>query len=158
MKILSNPRAADRLCRSKAAAFSLTEVLVASAITSVVFVSLYAGIGSGFAAVESSRESLRAAQVILEKMETIRLYSWPQINTAGFVPATFTAPFNPASNSVAGFTYSGSVVITNSSLTEAYQADLKRVTVTVNWTSQNIARSRSMSTLVSQYGLQNYIY
>ena len=74
------------------------------------------------------------------------------------MPATFQAPFNPSSNSVAGFTYSGTVVITNAPVTESYAADLKLVTVTVNWTSQNINHTRSTSTFVSQYGLQNYIF
>ena len=139
-------------------AFTLIEVLVAILAAAVSVVSLYAGFSSGFAAVETSRESLRATQVMLEKLETIRLYSWTQINTAGFVPTNFLAPFNPTTNSTGGFNYQGTVSISSAPISDSYSNDLKQVTVTVNWTAANVARSRTMTTLVSQYGLQNYIY
>ena len=139
-------------------AFSLVEALVAILVLGISFVSLFAAFSTGFAAVEVSRENLRATQVLLEKLETIRLYSWSQINQAGFVPSTFTAPFNPSTNSTAGFTFNGTVTITNSPVSESYSNDLRMVNVQVNWTSARIARKASMSTLVSRYGLQNYIY
>ena len=124
----------------------------------VSFVSLYAGFSGGFSGVQTSRENLRATQVLLEKLETIRLYSWDQINTSGFIPTTFSAPFNPSTNSTGGFTYQGTVSIANAPIEEAYSTDLKLVTVEVTWTSATIARKASMSTFVSRYGLQNYIY
>ena len=139
-------------------AFTMVEALVAVLVLGISFVSLFAAFSSGFAAVEVSRENLRATQVLLEKLETIRLYNWTQINQAGFIPPTFTAPFNPSTNATGGFTFAGTVTITNSPVSEAYSSDLKMVTVEVNWTSARISRKASMSTLVSRYGLQNYIY
>jgi Tfp pilus assembly protein PilV len=139
-------------------AFSLVEALIAVLVLAISFVSLFAAFSTGFTAVEVSRENLRATQVLLEKLETIRLYSWTQINQAGFIPTTFTAPFNPSTNSTAGFTFNGTVTITNSPVSEAYSNDLKMVSVQVNWTSARISRKATMSTLVSRYGLQNYIY
>jgi len=139
-------------------AFSLVEALVAILVLGISFVSLFAAFSTGFTAVEVSRENLRATQVLLEKLETIRLYSWNQINQAGFIPSTFTAPFNPSTNATGGFTFNGTVTITNSPVSEAYSNDLRMVSVQVNWTSARIARKASMSTLVSRYGLQNYIY
>lgn len=139
-------------------AFSLVEALVATLVLGISFISLFAAFSTGFAAVEVSRENLRATQVLLEKLETIRLYSWAQINQPGFVPSNFMAPFNPATNATGGFTFDGTVTITNSPVSEAYSNDLKLVTVQVNWTSARIARKATMSTLVSRYGLQNYIY
>jgi len=139
-------------------AFSLVEALVAILVLGISFVSLFAAFSTGFSAVEVSRENLRATQVLLEKLETIRLYSWTQINQAGFIPSTFTAPFNPSTNATGGFTFDGTLTITNSPVSEAYSGDLKMVTVQVNWTSARISRKASMSTLVSRYGLQNYIY
>jgi hypothetical protein len=132
--------------------------MMATAIVSVGFLSLYAAIAYGFAAVQVSRENLRATQVILEKLETLRLYSWDQINTPGFVPATFEAPFNPATNANCGFIYRGKVAITNAPIGEAYSNDMRLVWVTLDWTSSRVSRSREMGTLVSRYGLQNYIY
>jgi Tfp pilus assembly protein PilV len=139
-------------------AFSLVEALIAVLVLAISFVSLFAAFSTGFTAVEVSRENLRATQVLLEKLETIRLYSWTQINQAGFIPTTFTAPFNPSTNAIGGFTFVGTVTITNSPVSEAYSNDLKMVRVQVNWTSATIARKATMSTLVSRYGLQNYIY
>src|SRR5437870_1691715 len=77
-------------------AFTLVEVIVCTAIVSILFVSLYGGIASGFSLVTLARENLRANQVILEKMETIRLYNWDQVNSNGFLPSSFTAPFYPS--------------------------------------------------------------
>ena len=64
------------------------EVLVAVAIIGTVFVSLYLGMTQGFAIVQVARENLRATQILQEKTEIIRLYTWDQINTAGFIPPT----------------------------------------------------------------------
>ena len=54
-------------------AISLVEVVFSIALVSVLFVSLYGGIASGFGLVNLARENLRANQIIVEKMETIRL-------------------------------------------------------------------------------------
>ena len=140
------------------AAFTLSEVLVAVAIGSVVFVSLYSGLSSGFAIVQLARENLRATQIMQEKMETIRLYTWDQITTTGFIPTNFTDVFYSSTQYAGGLTYTGSVTIAASPITENYSNDLKMVTVKVTWESANVLRNREMSTLVSRYGLQNYIY
>jgi len=54
-------------------------------------------------------------------------------------------------------TYYGTVEMANAGFTENYSNSVKRVTFTVRWTN-GIARSQTMSTYVSQYGIQNYIY
>src|SRR5687768_17046404 len=74
---------------------SLIEVLVVVALVGTLFVSLYAGIASGFGVVNVARENLRANQIILERLETIRLYNWDQINEPGFIATNFTAYFFP---------------------------------------------------------------
>lgn len=142
----------------EAAAFSLMEILVALAIGSMMFVSLYSGLSSGFAVVQLARENLRATQILQEKMETIRLYTWDQINTSGFIPTNFADVFYTATQYTGGLTYTGSVSISAAPITESYSNDLKMVTVKVTWDSANVLRSREMSTFVSRYGLQNYIY
>ena len=42
--------------------------------------------------------------------------------------------------------------------TASYAKDMKMVVVQVRWQSGNIQRNRDMRTLVSHYGLHNYIY
>ena len=153
-------------------AFSIVEALVAACVVGVLFVSLYAGITAGFGALNSSRENLRATQVLIDKAETLRLYSWNQIATFGtstsYIPSTFSESFFPATTNYSestvrtnatgsGFTYYGVVSIANSGFTENYSNSMKRVTITVNWTN-GVARSQTLTTFVGQYGIQNYIY
>jgi len=147
-------------CRS---AFTLIEVAVTTAILGVIFAAFYSGIAAGFSLVGLTRENLRADQLLLERMETIRLYSWDQINSNGFIPTTFTAPFYPpiagqTNGQNTGVTYYGTLLITNAPLTVGYSTNLKMVTATLTWTNGGHARVRSMDTFVSQYGMQSYIY
>ena len=140
-------------------AYTLMEVLVAVAVIGVVFVTLYLGMLQGFAIVKLGRENLRATQILEEKMEIIRLYTWPQINTAGFIPQSFTNYFYPVgTQNTLGTAYVGTMTLGPSGFTEAYSNDLQLVTVTVTWQSGNVQRARTNYTYVSQYGLHDYIY
>jgi hypothetical protein len=156
-------------------AISLVEVVFSMALVSVLFVSLYGGIASGFGLVNLARENLRANQIIVEKMETIRLYSWDQINSNGFIPPTFIDHFFPTvitnvddSNGQlrtnlntfgnGGISYYGTVTIADAPVADAYKTNMKQFTVTLNWTNSNIPRTRSLTTYVAQNGLQNYVY
>jgi type II secretory pathway pseudopilin PulG len=139
------------------AAFGLTESLIGVAIIGVVFTSLYAGMTMGFQSVRSARENLRATQILLEKFESLRLYNWDQVTTNNYIPTTFTNHYvlNPQT---AGTVYTGRVSIGPVPLTEVYRDDMRLVTVSVEWTTGNIRRSRSFSSFVAKYGLQHYIY
>ena len=151
----------QRRAEAGSKAFTLMEVLVATAIIGVQFVTLYLGMTQGFGIVQVSRENLRATQILQEKMETIRLYTWDQITNNGFIPPTFGASFYPAGQTNQGVNYQGTITISDvpSPLSNAsYASDLKLVVVQVNWTSGNVQRKRDMRTLVSHYGLHNYIY
>ncbi len=150
-------------------AFTMLEILIAVAIMVVTFVSLYLTLSGGFAIIQTTREDLRATQVLQEKMETIRLYTWDQVTNVGFVPTNFTAPFYAANltnangsagySGLSGLTYTGSVAIGMSSVTNAsYSNDLRQVSISLSWVSGNRVRTRTVSTLISHYGLQNYIY
>ena len=147
------------------AGFTLAEVVIAVGILGVSFVSLYAGMSAGFSMTQISRENLRATQIMVEKMEGIRLFNWNQLTVEKLVPTTFNTPYYPnaSQGQSAGATYSGTISITDLpsmqfSPAKSYDSNLRVVTVEVNWMSGNIQRSRSMSTLVSKNGLQNYVY
>jgi prepilin-type N-terminal cleavage/methylation domain-containing protein len=147
-------------CRmgSGADGFTLVEVLVASAILGLVTISLLGGITRCFETVQLSRENVRATQILQDKMESIRFYNWDQINTAGFVPGQFIAPYYPNGDTNAGVVYQGVLVITNAPITASYSNDLKLVKVTVSWESGGVQRDRDMQSYVSRHGLQHYIY
>jgi prepilin-type N-terminal cleavage/methylation domain-containing protein len=158
----------DRFKLRSQRGFTLVEVLVAVFILAAVFVGFYVNLKQGFAAVEASRENLRATQILEQQMETIRLYTWSQINSNGFVPTSFTSAFTPDTNGLStshystnALVYTGAVTIsTNVSMTESYASNFVLVTVALTWRSDvvNVTNSRQMSTLVSQYGLHNYYY
>jgi len=132
---------------------------VAGATLAVAAVSLYAGISFGVTSVGLARQNLRATHIALEKMEIVRMYSWEQVNSNGFVPLSFTAPFFPSTgtDTNGGLTFYGQTVITNAGIATSYGSDMRRVDVTVIWTNRNIEQSVQMSTYLSQYGMQRYI-
>jgi type II secretory pathway pseudopilin PulG len=141
--------------RVKIRAFTLIEVMTSFLLIGGMALTLYVGMGQGFAVIQLARENLRATQILQEKMETIRLVAWDQLNTKGFVPVNFSAPFDETEG---GLIYTGTVIITNAPFTESYSSDLRLVVADLTWMSGNVPRHRSMRTLVSEYGLQNYIY
>ena len=139
-------------------AFSFIEVLMAAGVVGTVFISLYAGISGGFSMISNAREDLRATQIMMEKLETLRLYNWNQVNSNGFIPTNFTASFYPVGQTNQGVTYSGTLTITNFPTAESYATNMRLVLLTVTWTSGQTTHRRQMQTSLARYGLQNYIY
>src|SRR5690242_4531464 len=89
------PQATPLSVPRRAAAFSTMEVLVGVMVCGIVFVGLYSGLSSGFSFIQLARENLRGTQIMEEKMETLRLYRWDQINQSGFIPTNFVDTFYP---------------------------------------------------------------
>ena len=154
MRIRIEPNKSPKLAEL---AFSMIEILVAVVVLAIMFVSLYSSFSAGFAVIQLARENLRATQILQEKMETIRLYTWEQINTAGFVPTNFVDTFY-VTNNAGGLSYTGRVTISQAPITEGYSNELKTVRIQLQWVSAGVPRNREMRTLVTRNGLQNYIY
>lgn len=146
------------LKKRAATAFTIMEVIVAAAITGITFVSLYGGISAGFGIVALARENLRGTQILQEKMETIRLYTWDQICRPGFIPTNFVDDFQGSTGVVSGLVYTGSVLIVSAPVSEVYAADLKQITIKVQWKSGKALRRREMMSFIAKDGLQSYIY
>src|SRR5262245_34507052 len=84
--------------RPRQNAFTLVEVMVASALIGIMFLAFMGGFSMSFQRVQIDRENSRATQLLLEKTELVRLYNWDQItgvDTNTYIPTTFTAPFYP---------------------------------------------------------------
>jgi type II secretory pathway pseudopilin PulG len=141
-------------------AFTLLEVVIGMMVCGIVFISLYAGLSQGFKITQISRENLRATQVMVERLESIRLNTFDELDSPGFVPTgAISEPYYwVSSNDYGGFNYSVTVSITNAPITASYSDDLRLVNVNVVWTSGGITRNRDMSTLIARNGLQAYIY
>lgn len=150
-------------------AFSVIEVLVGVAIVAVALVSLFAGIFSSFVLTKTAREDLRATQIILERLEGVRLYNWNQLVYSNMIPADFTTFYYPMAKpgESVGITYRGTVEIETPVMNPpaSYSANMRSVTVSVFWTNyygphltNELVRSRTMTTYQSRDGIQNYVF
>ena len=162
-----------RASRRTFAAFTLLEVLVAVVVAAVIFTGVISAVNTGNIIIQGTRENLRATQIMESRMEGLRLIAWGSDTNQLFnplcVPTNFVEKFYPlglsgATNSQ-GVVYYGTMTLqTNVSLTPpaSYSTQMCLVTVTVNWTNSHHgifnSHTRSMSTFVAQYGLQNYVY
>jgi len=157
MKIDSANRP-DRL--SRGSAFTLVEVTVSMAIVGIVVLAIYSGISAGIASIRMARENLRATQILLEKTESLRLYTWEQINAPGFLPKNFIVPYDATlTNTNSGVLYYGTITIQKFPPGLAsYSDDLKRVRVELSWKTGNLPRTREILTYVCKSGIQNYLY
>lgn len=147
---------------SRAAAFSLADVVVAVFVLGTIGGSFCIALSSGFYVLQNTREDLRATQILMQKIEAIRLCTWTELTNF-----TFQESYDPLSgtNSSAGAKYFGSVSIgpaVSVPNTASYQPNMCQVTVNLAWTNYNlnvpVAHNRQMETQVARYGLQNYIW
>src|SRR5437868_1390557 len=114
-------------------AFSLIEVTVGMGILGTVVGAVLSGFTAGIFTMKMARENLRATQIMLERMETIRLYSWDEVTTAGYLSNSFTAFYDPNSTNAPGLVYSGTMTVANAPISSSYSNDMKMFTVTLSW-------------------------
>ena len=134
--------------------FTLVEVIVGAAILAVTVLALYGAFSFGFSTIKVSQEDVRADQILVQKLETLRIYNWTNIIN-NYVGTNFTAYYSTNG----GVTYEGSLSVTPfvpTAINETYTDSLRQVTVSVGWLSGGVPRTRSMTTLVSQYGIQTF--
>ena len=146
-------------------AFTLAEVVIAILLMTVMFVVLYLGVSASFAVTQVSRENLRATQIMLERIEGIRLYNWNQLIYSNMIPRTFVAYYYPSATNgeSRGIAYTGAVEIGPVDLepSATYADRMRAVTVSVTWTNSGgvgpVVRQRSMTTYAARDGIQNYV-
>ena len=139
-------------------AFSLIEAVVGMGIIGTVVGAMLSGITTGTFTMRMARENLRATQIMLEKVETIRLYSWDQINKAGFIPPTFTETYDPMGTPNVGLTYTGTLSIASAPVGSSYSNDMRMITVHLSWATGGLLRQRDFTSYISRSGLQDYVY
>lgn len=162
-------------------AFTLVEVMVSMAIIGISVGALLTGVSSSVFNMRMARENLRATQIMLEKTETLRLFTWEQLNTLSFftngstqthnlsdgagrqyICSHFAQKYDPNSTNAQGLTYSGKIRFydpRNYSINSSYASNnMKAVWVELTWDTGKIHRTRSLTTLVTRNGLQNYVY
>ncbi len=143
--------------------FSLVEAVIGVALLGLVCMALFSGLTSSTFSVQLARENLRATQIMSEKLDTIRLYSWKQLTNETYIREAFSAPLHapdpssPQTNTTSAV-YDGAIYIETAPISEFYGKDMRLVTVELKWKTGRLQRTRSMSTFVSRYGMQKYIY
>jgi prepilin-type N-terminal cleavage/methylation domain-containing protein len=145
------------------AAFTLVEVIVAAAILGILMIVFFAGYAQGYFELNTSREDLRATQILTQKAETIRLCTWTNLLS---LPTTFVDYYTDSSatnGQVA--TYYGTISVsapTNISSAATYYDDIKLVTIGVTWTNylreRPVAHYRQIQTMAAKNGMVNYLF
>jgi type II secretory pathway pseudopilin PulG len=159
-------RRGEYITLSRGHAFTLVDAIFAMALAGVMFTALYAGLAFGFRLIKMARENTRATQIMLEKMETIRLYKWEQItntsantNTVYINTNKFLIPYYSIGGTNTSLMYTGQVSIQPSGLPWTYAGDMRKVSVRIDWSSMGgTNRTRTMTTFVSRNGMQSYVY
>jgi len=138
-------------CGHSARAFTLVETMVATLVLTSAVVGLYAAFSFGFQTIKLSQENLQADQILVQKLETLRVYDWSKI-TSGYIPTDLTASLSTNG----GVNYDVAMEVAPAPVIESYRDTLRQVTVSLSWESGGALRNRSMTTFVSKDGLQTY--
>jgi len=143
-------------------------VLAAVFVLAVAGASIFWGLTAGNNLILSTRENLRATQILLQKMEAIRLFTWTQINNpTNYLTSNFIENYDPlgATNNSVGTKYQcliSAAVPAVGEVPEAYRTNMRTVTVTLYWTNYNgstvLVKKHEMQTRVARNGMQNYIW
>lgn len=143
-----------------AKAFTLAEVVVSMVVITISAAGLMGCFSISFFVMQMARENQRATQIMLEKAEAIRLCNWDQVNTSGFIPATFTDYYDPtATNNSKGAVYSGTCSVSAfPDSTASYATNMRSLTITIRWNTKLVARARTNITYIAKDGVQNYVF
>lgn len=139
---------------------TLVESVAAVAILAIAAAGLMGALANGFFSVQLTRENQRATQILIERAEMARLYNWDQVTAPGYILTNFVASYDPQSANGGGVHYTGTVEVASLPFDPApnYSTNMRQLTVTLNWETKGIARTRSLTTLLGRDGLQNYVY
>ncbi len=154
--------------------FSLAEVLIAIVIVGFLITALYSGIAHGMKTTQFVREDARATQLLNEKIDKIRLLHWDDVNDSSVLADKFYCYFDPEDSdlgaegvtSVKGagklrntpLVYTGKVKLSSGPSDVVYGTNMLKLQIDLTWTSAGgMSRSRSITTYIAKYGIQNYV-
>ena len=141
----------------RAAAFTLVETIVASFLAAVMVPAIYASIATGFAMLQVTRENLRATQIIVQRMEAIRLSPYTMIQDSSNYPTNSTEYYNNGKTNGVAYTVSYNWQPGPAGLPPSYRTNMVLVTVNASWKSGTVQRTRSMQSYVARNGIQRYV-
>ena len=162
MTIKAFHRSPEISARASAAAFTLLEGMVSLGVGGIALIALYAGFTYGFATIDVTRQDLRATEIIVQRLERVRLCSFNQVTNTSVNPLTSVEYYDPPdqTNGAGGIAYTvtfNASVPASGTLPDAYRTNMLLVTVGASWSSGNLQHSRSMQTYVAQNGIESYV-
>jgi Tfp pilus assembly protein PilV len=158
----TGPKPSRKNERASAGGFTLVETLVAVFVSSFMLTALYACFACGYSIVKMSREDLRATQILLERMETMRVSDYSKLTDPAKYPTNTTVYFDEV-NAAQGKGGTAYTVTFDARRLPApkpqsqFYTNMLEVTVRASWMSGKVQRSRSMQTYVARQGIQQYV-
>ncbi len=151
--------------RTASFGFTLVETMVAIMVAAIMLTAHFLAFASGFAMVTVTREDLRASQIMLQRMEAIRLFGFSQLADTTKFPTNSVEYYDEKhktnGNGGAAYTVTYSTTpgyqLVDTTMPTTYRTNLTEVKVGVSWKSGTVTRSRSMRTYVTRYGVQSYV-
>ncbi|MEZ5275284.1 MAG: type II secretion system protein [Opitutaceae bacterium] len=130
--------------------FTLVEVLVASVVLGMVFLSSIGAMTVGYRLLENARFNTLAAQIIQSEIETLRLMNWAQISA---LPSNEAITIDSDLNNASLNRFTGNRILTS------LRANTKAIIVNVQWTATSgQVHSRRYTTYMGKDGLNDYYY
>ena len=143
-------------------AYTLVELMVATLLLGILMAVFFAGFSQGYTSLNTTRQNLRATQILTQKTEAVRLCTFSQLTN---LPSTFQESYTGSGTNTTTAIYYGKISVasaTNIPSSVSYYNTIKLVTISVVWTnyigSRAIIHSRQMQTLAARDGMVNYIY
>ena len=154
--------ASTKVRRASASGFTLVETLVAILMSAIMLPALFTGLAFAFSSMQAMRENLRATQIIVQRMESLRLAPYKTLQDPAAYPTNAIEYFSPSGQATGkggtAYTITYNWAPGPSSLPPSYRTNVMLVTVTAAWKSGNAAeRTRSMQSYVARYGIQRYV-
>lgn len=141
--------------RARQRGFTLVETLVGVGILGITVAALCGAFSFGFNTIKLSQEDVRADQILVQKLESVRAYYWAQVTNINYFPTNFPVSYS-TTGTVHGITYTGTLAVAPFPGVQTYSDTLRQVTASIWWFSEGQNHTRTMTTLVSQNGIQTY--
>jgi hypothetical protein len=147
---------------------TFAKMLVGVAFVGVAVTLLCGAFSAGFPVIQSTRENLRATQIVMQKAEALRLFTWSQVcDTNNHRKPLFVEPHdslgvahNRGDEQYAGYISAAAPAAGN--LANASRSHMRPVTVTLCWTNCNgakpIVHTREMQARLARNGMPKYIW
>lgn len=134
---------------------------MATLAAATMLLALYASFGIGYSIMKVTREDLRANQIILQRMEAIRLSSFNELKDPAKYPTSSTEYYSESGkangNGGVAYTVTYNAASGPTTLPPSYRTNVLVVTVGASWTSGKLQRNRSTQTYVARNGIQTYV-